>query len=142
MELQVADYVILGLVVVMAVLGLFRGFSGIFAFVAGFAVSAAVTALGWWSFLRAVESVWARGVAAVVLFIVAFAIVRFLVKYIVGKLLTQPSDAIFGVCFGIFCGALLVWTAAGNPDLRSYSRIASAVYSYAYGGGGNAESGT
>ncbi len=128
MPLQPADYVLLGLTVLLTVFGLIRGFSGVFAFLVGTSLSAASDVIGWRGFLSGINPVALRVATAVILFIAVFAVVRYVVKLIVGKLLSQPSDSIFGVCLGLFSGAFILWVLASSPDLRAYSYLAQEVH--------------
>ena len=128
MPLLPADYVLLGLTVLLTALGLFRGFSGAFAFLIATSLGIATVVSGWNGFLLGIGETWMRAVAAVVVFVVVFGVVRILVKLVVGKLLAQPSDAIFGVCLGLFCGGYLIWTLANNPQLCGYSFVAQEVH--------------
>ncbi len=130
MNLLPGDYVLCGVTAILAGLGLFRGLSGVFAFAGGLAVGGASGVWGWFRLFLGIESPWGRGVAAMLLFVLAFGIVRWAVKYLVGKILSQPSDAIFGVCFGLFCSALIVWAVAVNADLRIHSHLAQKVYEH------------
>lgn len=128
MVLQPADYVVIGLAVLMTAMGLFRGFSGAFAFLVATSLGASAVATGWTGFLASVEPVWVRAVAAIVVFVTVFGVIRLIVKFVVGKLLAQPSDSIFGVCLGLACGGLLVWALAHDPVVRSHSFIAREVH--------------
>lgn len=130
MELLPADYILLGAAVVLAGMGLFRGFSGVFAFVVGFAVAGAADFIGWSTFLAGFESVWTRALAAVVLYVVVFGLVRYLVKLAVGRVLSQPSDAVFGCVLGLLCGILLVWAVSMSPFLCEKSNIARMLNSH------------
>ena len=124
MPFQPLDYALVGLTVLLAVMGLCRGFSGAFAFLVATALGSAVVAHGWVGFLSGIDSTWIRVVASVVAFVVVFGVVRILVKFIVGKLLAQPSDSVFGVALGLFCGGFLLWSLAENPSLRDSSWLA------------------
>ncbi len=133
MTLLPADYVLAAITVILAGMGLFRGFSGVFAFVTGLAIAGSSVFFGWSTFLQRFESVWTRGLVALVLFMLVFGVARYLVKQTVGKLLSQPSDAIFGFCFGLFCGLLLVWAVSMNPAMRERSAVAKMVNSHVDG---------
>ena len=112
---QPADYVLCGLTVVMAVTGLFRGFSGTLAF--GLALAAAVFAatFGWAYSASFTEVLWQRGAGTLVGTLLTFGIVRVLVRKLVGGLLAQPSDALFGFAIGSAFGVLLLaaWAYSG-----------------------------
>ena len=63
---QPADYALCGITIVMAVLGLFRGFSGTLAFVLG-AIAAVFTAMFGWPFSATLtETMWMRGAGVLV----------------------------------------------------------------------------
>lgn len=98
------DYVILAVAAGGAVAGLFIGFSGSLAFLAG-SVSAAVAARFGWAFSAGfIESPWARAAAVAVGAILAFGIVRWLVRKFVHGLVAQPGDALLGAAaFGAVC---------------------------------------
>lgn len=130
MPFQPVDYVLVGVTVLVATLGLFRGLSGLFAFLVGTAHALAGAVHGWNGFLACIESPWLRAGAAVVVFIVLFGVVRYAVKLIAGKLLSQPSDSIFGVVVGLLCGGFLLWSLAGNEYLRGYSYLAQEVHAH------------
>lgn len=115
MALAPPDYVILALAAGGAVTGLIIGFSGALAFFAG-AVGAAFAARFSWP----VSETWfdaglARGVAVALIALLAFWIVRAIVRRTVKLALAQPGDAIFGALAAAVSGAAvglgLVWLA-------------------------------
>lgn len=114
-QLQVADWVLLGATLGMAVLGLFRGFSGTLAFLLAVVVSAFTATFGWTYSANFTEVAWMRGAGVLVVALVAFGLVRMVVKKLVNGLLAQPSDAIFGFLIGAAFGvlALVGWTYSG-----------------------------
>lgn len=128
MAIQPVDYVLLGLSVLLTALGLFRGFSGAFAFLVATSLGAATVVSGWSGFLSGVNPIWARAFAAILVFVVVFGAARYLIKLIVGKVLSQPSDSIFGVCLGLFCGGFMIWALANEPQLRGYSFLAQEAH--------------
>lgn len=130
MDLQVADYALLGLVTVMAVTGLFRGFSGTLAFLVAVAAAAAAAALGWRLSVNWLEAVWMRGAATLVATLLAFGLVRLLVKKTVNGLLAQPSDAVFGFLVGAVTGSLVIVAWAYSGWMLEYSSLASEVAQY------------
>jgi len=92
--------------------GLFIGFSGSLAFLAG-GVSAVVAArFGWALSAGFIESPWGRAAAVAVGAILVFGIVRWLVRKFVHGLVAQPGDALLGavafgsVCFGLALAAV------------------------------------
>lgn len=115
MELLPADYVVGGLVVVMAVLGLFRGASGTLAFFVA-CVCAALTVSLCWPLSESVTPVtWMRVAGTLLVTLIAFGVVRMLVKRFVNGLLAQPTDAILGFVMGAIMGALVLvgWGYSG-----------------------------
>ncbi len=101
--------------IVLAVMGLFRGLSGTLAFLAAVLSAGAVAVFGWPFSARWLAAPWARGAATLVATLVAFGLVRLIVKKLVNVLLAQPSDSIFGFFVGILTGLLLLvaWAYTG-----------------------------
>lgn len=130
MELLPADYVLLGLMALPAVLGLFRGFSGTVAFFAAGICSALACSLVWrlsagWS-----NEVWLRGLETFLAVLLVFGLVRVVVKKLVKGLLAQPSDALFGVLTGAVFGVLILVAWAYSGFHLEYSNLATEVASY------------
>ncbi len=125
MQLLTADYVLVGIAAVMAITGLFRGFSGTIAFFAGVAALAVSAALGWKYSAEFVDATWARALATLVVALLAFGVVRMIVRKLVNGLLAQPSDALFGFLLGVLFGALVIvgWAASGM--YLEYSNLAT-----------------
>lgn len=119
---QPADYALCGLTIVMAVLGLFRGFSGTLGFVLAVLASAVVAALGWPYSAAVSENPWYRGAGVLVATLLAFGLVRLVVKKLVNGLLAQPSDALFGLLIGVLLGIaiLAAWAYSGYHLELSY----------------------
>lgn len=122
MEAGPVEYAILAATLAAAVLGLFIGFSGSLAFLAG-SVAASVTArLGWVASLGFLPNAWSRGVAVAAASILSFGIVRWIVRKMVHGLVAQPGDAIFGaiaagaVGFCLSSGAVVVLATFGFMD--------------------------
>ena len=125
-----ADYVICGITIVMAVLGLFRGFSGTLGFVLG-AVAAAFAASFGWVYSASVTTVaWQRGAGVLVATLLVFGIVRLVVKKLVNGLLAQPSDAIFGLLIGVALGVLVLAAWAYSGAYLEYSFLAKEAAAY------------
>ena len=125
-----ADYALCGLTVVMAVLGLFRGFSGTLGFVLG-VIAALVTASFGWTYSASLTAVvWQRGAGVLVATLLAFGLVRLSVKRLVNGLLAQPSDAIFGFLIGAALGVLVLVAWAHSGIYLEYSTLAKEVSSY------------
>lgn len=127
---QPVDWALCGATAVFAALGLFRGFSGAFAFLVA-SVAAAAFGVWLWPHTAGVSAnVWARGAAEAFAAIVAFGVVRIAVKKLVNGLLAQPVDAIAGMITGLVCGALLVLAASRIPDVRERSFLAGKAAEY------------
>ena len=125
-----ADYALCGLTIVMAVLGLFRGFSGTLGFVLG-AIAALFTASFGWTYSASLTTVaWQRGAGVLVATLLAFGLVRLMVKKLVNGLLAQPSDAIFGLLVGAALGVLLLVAWAYSGAYLEYSTLAKEASVY------------
>ena len=125
-----ADYAICGITVVMAVLGLFRGFSGTLGFVLGEIVAAVTGSFGWTYSLSFTAVTWQRGAGVLVVALLAFGLVRLIVKKLVNGLLAQPSDAIFGALIGVAIGALILVVWAYSGAYLEYSHLAKEAAAY------------
>ena len=125
-----ADYALCGITVVMAVLGLFRGFSGTLGFVLGAVAAAFAASFGWAYSASLTDVAWQRGVGVLVATLLAFGIVRLIVKKLVNGLLAQPSDAIFGFLIGAALGALILAAWAYSGAYLEYSTLAKEVSAY------------
>ena len=127
MEFQPADYVVGGLVIVMAGLGLFRGASGTLAFFVAAACAVTTASFGW-PFSESFTSVlWQRGAATLVATLLSFGIVRAIVRKLVNGLLAQPTDAILGCLLGAAMGALVIVGWAQSGYHLEYSNLATRV---------------
>ena len=127
---QPADYALCGITVVMAVLGLFRGFSGTLAFVLA-AIAAAFAGSFGWAYSASVTNVlWQRGAGVLVVTLLAFGFVRLIVKKLVNGLLAQPSDAILGFLTGAALGVLILAAWAFSGAYLEYSTLARAAAGY------------
>ena len=123
MDLTVVDYVLLAAFGVLAIIGLFKGFSGWMGTVIGAVASAAV---GYFSFGYCLSLVaaspWVSGpcvrIAAALLdmlvALLVFCLVRNLAKRFFSFLLPQPLDALIGLAAGIFLGMVLAVLLAGT----------------------------
>lgn len=130
MQLLPADYVLCGLALVSAVLGLFRGFSGTLAFALAVIIAALAGGFGWpWS-ASFTETVWMRVGGTLVVVLLAFGIVRALVRKLVNGLLAQPSDALLGLVTGALVGVLPVVAWGWSRMYLDYSTLATLVAQY------------
>ena len=114
----------------MAVLGLFRGFSGTLGFVLGVIAAAFVGSFGWAYSLSFTEVMWQRGAGVLVAALLAFGLVRLIVKRLVNGLLAQPSDAIFGFLIGAALGVLILVAWAYSGAYLEYSTLAKEAAAY------------
>lgn len=112
MSLGSSDYIILGVSLAAAILGMFGGFSGALAFLAGVGAAVATLRFGWGYLESRIETPWVLGLAALVCALVAFGIARLIVKKCVKNLLAQPADAIFGVLVAAVAGFALAIAGA------------------------------
>ena len=133
MELLPADYVLLGLTGVMALMGLFRGFSGTLAFFLASAAAAVAGPMLWTYSATVSDQVWVRGLGVGLATLLMFGLVRLIVKKCVNGLLSQPSDAIFGFLVGIAFGiaVVAVWGYAGV--YLEHSNLATTAAGYLKG---------
>ena len=129
-DLQPADYVLCGLTIVMAVTGLFRGFSGTLAFALAAAASSAVGTVGWSYSATRTDVMWQRAGGVLVASLLAFGIVRLVVKKTVNGLLAQPADALFGALVGVALGAALLAAWAISGLYPEHSALVRAVSEY------------
>ena len=130
MDLAPSDYVILALAAGGALTGLFIGFSGALAFLAGAVGASFAARIGWPLSASYFESGLARGVAVALGTIVVFWLVRAVVGRTVKCALAQPGDAIFGAIAaavsGLAAGLGLVWLAQflGIPGAEGWGLVA------------------
>ena len=130
MQLLPADYVLCGLTLVMAVTGLFRGFSGTLAFVLASVSAAFAGCLGWPYSASFTPVLWMRGAGTLVGTLLVFGLVRLVVKKLVNGLLAQPSDALFGALIGALIGVLLLVLWAYTGFHVEYSSLAQEIAPY------------
>ena len=121
MQLQVADYIYLVAAAFFVIAGLFRGLSGFFAFVAALVASAAL----WPVICLKFGDVFLRSAVTAVGAILVFGIVRFVVKFVLRKIISQPSDSIVGMVFALALSAAFLYVASSSPIVREYSSLAS-----------------
>lgn len=126
-EMLPADWALAAIVLTLAVLGLFRGFSGTIAFVVALAAGLFVAAFGWKYLNSYLPVEWQRGAAVLVAALLAFGLVRIIVKKLVNGLLSQPTDAILGLLVGVACGILLIFAWAVSGYYLEYSNLAQEV---------------
>ena len=112
----------------MAIMGLFRGLSGVLAFISAIVVAGAAGTFGWGFSARYLDEVWARGVVILIVSLLVFGLVRAIVKKLVNNILSQPSDSIFGFLVGAAAGVLIavIWAHLGFH--LEYSAIASQLH--------------
>ena len=127
---QIADWILCGLTVVMAVLGLFRGFSGTLAFLIASLSAALAGNFGWFYTLNFTDVIWQRVLAVLIGTLLVFGLVRLFVKKLVNGLLAQPTDAIFGFLTGAAFGALLLAAWIWSGIYLEYSYLAGGLAAY------------
>lgn len=125
MQLQVADYIYLVAAAFFVIAGLFRGLSGFFAFVAALVASAALSFYFWPVICLKFGDVFLRSAVTAVGAILVFGIVRFVVKFVLRKIISQPSDSIVGMVFALVLSAAFLYVASSSPIVREYSSLAS-----------------
>lgn len=133
MTLLPADYVIAAAALIAGIFGLFGGFSGALAFLAGVAGAGLSFQLarGPLSDLIAAQSL--RLLALLVLALVAFGLVRLVVKKTVHGLLAQPGDALFGFLTAAVAGGAAALAAAYALDRFGVLAVDSALLRLAAG---------
>lgn len=104
MALGSSDYIIIGISLAAAVLGMFGGFSGALAFLAGVGSAVAALRFGWDFLASRIQTPWVLALAALLCALVVFGIARLIVKKFVKNLLAQPADAIFGALIAAVAG--------------------------------------
>lgn len=114
----------------MAVLGLFRGFSGTLGFAFGAVAAVFAASFGWAYSASFTDVAWQRGAGVLVATLLAFGIVRLIVKRLVNGLLAQPSDALFGFLIGAALGVLILVAWAYSGAYLEYSALAKEVSAY------------
>lgn len=131
--LATADIVILAGTAVFALFGLFWGFSGALAFLAGSVMGALGGRLAWTAAMEYGQTGWSRALVALVAAILVFGIVRWAVKKIVGGLLRQPADAVFGFLVSGVTGLFLALAAVYAVNLTGFFDVQSRLVTYAAG---------
>jgi len=121
MELMPADYAILVTSGVAGVWGLFSGFSGALAFLAGTVAGVVAGRCGWALSPNWFSSSWGQALASLAVGLVAFGLARVLVRKVVHGILAQPGDAIFGSMVASVAGFAL---AVGAVFLAGYADLA------------------
>lgn len=127
MVLQAADYAIIAFTSVMAIMGLFRGLSGMIAFIAATVVSVFAASFGWTYSAEFSEVVWIRAIGDLVATLIVFGLIRLIIKKAVNGILSQPSDSIFGMFLGLISGTLVVITWAKSGVYLEYSNLVKEV---------------
>ena len=130
MELLPADYVLCALALVMAVMGMFRGFSGTLAFWLAGAAAAVVGSVTWPYSETVTPALWMRGGLTLLAILLSFGLVRTLVRRFVHGLLAQPADALLGFLAGAVTALLLVVGWAHSGFHLEYSKLATEVSAY------------
>ena len=111
----------------LAVTGLFRGLSGTIAFFCAVLIALLAGTLGWRFTAETFSNDAWRGLAVGVGALLAFGLVRTVVKKSIHMLLAQPSDALFGMLVGAVMGCLPVAALATSGQFLEYSNLATFV---------------
>ena len=133
--LGVLDYTLLTISCLLVILGLFRGASGIFSFVAATIISIAAGIIVWPYALSLSDQTSVRYLIVIVGSLVVFGFIRVVVKKVVNGLLSQPADSIFGFLTGAAASLMLLYVAANIPKARDVSIIARESYELIKAGG-------
>jgi len=103
--LAIADFAVLVITAVAAILGAFGGFSGALGFGAGLIAAGLAVRFGRGCIAEFLPAGWMVAIGVLVLALVCFGLVRVIVKRVVKGLLAQPADAIFGALVAAVSGA-------------------------------------
>ncbi len=117
------DWAVIGFVITMAVIGLFRGFSGSLGIIVGGACSAAAGVYAWNCLEQYNLYTWQQGAAVLTIALVTFGIVRIAIKKFVHKMLAQPTDAILGLLAWLALAAAALFLLAHNDIGVKQSKI-------------------
>ena len=138
MELQPLDCVLLGIVILLTGIGLFRGLSGELGSIAGFA-AASFAGFCLLDVARACAASFGFGdyaapaayVIDFVFALVAFGVARWLVAKFVSVLVPQPTNAFLGMLGGLFKSAVVIGllTGVGLMQAGTYSTGFFAMHS-------------
>ena len=121
------DWALGAIALTLAVMGIFRGFSGSLSFVAASA-SATTAAMFFWGYLTRWDmQTWVRGAITLTLSLLVFGLIRTIVKRFVHGLLAQPADAIFGFVVGLVVSAIVILAWAASGIGLEYSNIVREV---------------
>lgn len=126
-EMLPMDWVLAGFVLSMAVMGLFRGFSGTLAFMVAIAAASVAGFKAWELAPNWIGQLWMCGAATLMVVLIVFGIVRLIVKKVVNGILAQPSDAIFGFVAGAVAGLVVIFVWAKTGLYTEYSNIVMEV---------------
>ena len=124
-DFQLADYALCATAVIMAVTGLFRGFSGSLAFFAAVAAAGATAVFAWPQSADFTDVMWMRAGGVLVSSLLVFGIVRVIVKKTVNGLLAQPTDALMGFLTGAAFALLILAAWAFSGVYLEYSTLAT-----------------
>ena len=128
--LQTADYIYLIASAVIVIMGLFRGLSGIFAFVNAVVAAGVLSVFFWGRICDSFPSLWMRALVVIVLSVVTFSVVRCVVKFVMRKMLSQPSDSIIGIFVSLALCVVALCSASTLPVVREYSSLAVYIFPY------------
>lgn len=124
-DFQPADYALCAVAVIMAVTGMFRGFSGSLAFLVAVAAAAAAAVFAWPHSGSLTDVMWMRVGGVLTLTLLVFGITRVIVKKTVNGLLAQPTDALMGFLTGAAFAFLILAGWALSGIYLEYSTLAA-----------------
>lgn len=130
MQLLPADYALMAVAAVAALIGLVRGLSGTIAFALASIAALFVASFGWPLSAQFTAVAWQRIGAVALATLVVFGLVRWISRCTVNKILSQPSDAIFGFLAGAAMGVLPLFAWAWSGMFLEYSCLAREVAGY------------
>jgi hypothetical protein len=133
MTILPADYVIATAALVAGVFGMFGGFSGALAFLSGVAGAGLAVHLGRGMLAELIAAQTLRLIALLLLALLAFGVVRLIVKRTVHGLLAQPADALFGLLTAAVAGGGMALAAAYALDRLGVLAVDSALLRFATG---------
>lgn len=135
MELGFPEYLVLAVALGGMVVGLFIGLSGTLAFMVASVAAAFAAKFGWAYLTTLLDATWARILAAALISLVLFWVVRLFVAKTVKLVVAQPGDAIFGAlaagAMAYLMLAAIAWALAslGATDYLWHTPLLEGVFS-------------
>lgn len=120
-SLTLLDYAVLALSCFFLILGICRGASGVFSFLCATVVSVSAGIFVWEPIGALGFARWVQLTVVVILGLLAFGVIRVVVKKLVNSLLAQPADCLFGLLLGVTVSILLFYIVSSIPLAREHS---------------------